>query len=123
MNILIVDDDERFCMAVRRFLVSRGHTIRVAVSAKAALDSLETEPVELVLCDVHLPGMSGLEFLRHCRVQFPDLPVTITTGDRDLDNAVTAFRGGALDYLKKPIDLRALLVCIESVARDGHVER
>ena len=113
MHILLVDDDEKIRSAIGNFLADRGHRLATASDGVEALERLEADRPDLVLCDIRMPGMNGLLLLQAARARFPHVPVILMTGDRDVDTAIAAFRSGAQDYLKKPIKLRELIACIE----------
>jgi len=115
MNILLVDDEEMILKVTADLLRVRGHHPRTARNGLEALMRMEEETPDLVLSDVRMPGMDGLAFLKASRAQFPETPVVLMTGDGDVDTAVAAFRGGAYDYLKKPVRVEDLLDCVKSI--------
>ena len=115
MNILIVDDDISALETVDRFLSARGHRIRSETNGVEAMRRLEEEIPDLVISDIQMPGMDGIDFLKAIRERFPDLPVILTTGYATVDTAILALRNRAYDFLKKPIQLEELQACIESV--------
>jgi two-component system nitrogen regulation response regulator GlnG len=80
---------------------------------------LDERACDLLICDVNLPGTDGLALLRAVRSSFASTAVILTTADRDMDRAVSAFRLGAFDYLKKPIRTEELLDCVARVAQAG----
>ena len=121
MHILLVDDAEKILSTLRDFLEGRGHRVHTAQSGSEALSLMGETTPDLVLCDIRLPGMDGITFLRTVRGRFPGVPIVVLTGDRELDTAVEAFRSGACDFLKKPIDPRELLSRIQGVV-DGSRE-
>ncbi len=107
-NILIVDDDESVCSAYERFLTGEGYTVRVTPTAEEGLDAARESKPDLLLLDIKLPGMDGLEALRTFRDRYEDLPVLLITAYGTLDTAVRAREQGAFEYLTKPIDLDEL---------------
>ncbi len=107
--ILIVDDDQGQRSLLESFLRGQGFSVAVAASAAEALCLLSETIPSLLISDVRMPGMSGLELLTEARAKLPHLPVLLVTAYADVRDAVGAIRGGAVDYLEKPIDLDELL--------------
>lgn len=103
-RILVVEDDRMVRRALVEWLGISGHTTSEAESASAALGLLDREKPDLVLSDVRMPGLSGLELLERLRVLDPDLPVVLITGHGDVPLAVAAMRLGAHDFITKPYD-------------------
>ena len=108
-RILIVDDDPGQRSLLDSFLKSQGFVTTVVASGEQALAALRTEPFAMMISDVRMPGISGLETLRQARKEFARLPVLLVTAFADIRDAVDAMRDGALNYLSKPIDLDELL--------------
>jgi DNA-binding NtrC family response regulator len=118
--ILIVDDDDAQRKLLADFLTAQHYDCHQASSAEEALAALPKTPLHLIIMDVRMPGISGLEALREIRKSFPVLPVLLITAYADVRDAVAAIKDGALDYLVKPIDLRELIVAVEdSIGRSG----
>ena len=115
MDILLVDDDEMALKTIGNALIDRRYPLRTASNGVDALHRMEDEIPDLVICDVQMPGIDGIEFLRTARERFPDMPIILMTGGRDMDTAIAAFRSGAYDVLKKPIQLQELLDCIKGI--------
>ena len=111
MNILLVDDDEDQRRTLKQSLSQRGHTVRAVSDGLQALLYLD-EGVDVLISDIQMPGVDGIELLRTLRGRFQDLPVILMTGHGTLDTAVAALRDRAYDYLRKPIQLDELLNCI-----------
>lgn len=114
-RILIVDDDAGQRSLLTTFLERNGHRPLVADSGEAALKLLAAAPVSMMISDVRMPGMTGLETLRHARQLHPQLPVLLVTAYADIREAVGAMRDGAVNYLSKPIDLDELLRTVEHI--------
>jgi DNA-binding NtrC family response regulator len=112
LRILIVDDDRAQRSLLETFLQSHGYVTQSAASGEAALQLLTEDRYAMMISDVRMPGMSGLETLRRVRQKNPDLPVLLVTAFADIRSAVSAMRDGAVNYLAKPIDLDELLVTI-----------
>src|SRR5213596_1254746 len=108
-RLLIVDDDAGARSLLNLFLGSQGFKIFLASTGEQDLETLRREEVHLMISDVRMPGISGLETLRQARRERPHLPVLLVTAFADIREAVGAMRDGALNYLSKPIDLDELL--------------
>jgi len=111
-RILIVDDDPGQRSLLDSFLRGQGFETVLADSGEKALELLPTGKFSMMISDVRMPGLSGLETLRKVRPQFPSLPVLLVTAYADIRDAVVAMRDGALNYLAKPIDLDELLATV-----------
>src|SRR5258708_11837063 len=111
-RILIVDDDPGQRSLLDSFLKSQGFETVLATSGERALAALRAEPLNMMISDVRMPGMSGLETLRRARQEHAVLPVLLVTAYADIREAVGAMRDGALNYLAKPIDLDELLATV-----------
>jgi DNA-binding NtrC family response regulator len=112
-SILIVDDDDGQRSLIETFLRGRGFATRTASSGEEALRALAGSPVAMMISDVRMPGMSGLETLRRARRLHATLPVLLVTAYADIREAVGAMRDGAVNYLAKPIDLDELLASVQ----------
>ena len=111
-GILVVDDDPGQRSLLRSFLQGQGLTVTVAASAREALDLLDASTPDMLISDVRMPGMTGLELLEQVAERYPGLPVLLVTAYADIRDAVGAMRSGAVDYLEKPIDLDELLAAV-----------
>ncbi len=109
-----MDDDPGQRSLLDSFLRGQGFETVVADSGERALELLPAGKFSMMISDVRMPGLSGLETLRRVRPQFPSLPVLLVTAYADIREAVVAMRDGALNYLAKPIDLDELLVAVRS---------
>jgi DNA-binding NtrC family response regulator len=108
-RILIVDDDPGQRSLLNSFLHSQGFETALADSGEHALEILRTGKFAMMISDVRMPGLSGLETLRRARQEHATLPVLLVTAFTDIRDAVAAMRDGAVNYLPKPIDLDELL--------------
>jgi two-component system NtrC family response regulator len=102
-TILIVDDDAAMREAMAESVRDLGHDARVAMSGREALEMLDNAPTNAVLLDLRMPGMDGLEVLRHIRARRQPPPVTVLTAHATATNTIEAMRLGAFDHLTKPI--------------------
>jgi DNA-binding NtrC family response regulator len=114
-RILIVDDDPGQRSLLDSFLKSQGFETVLATSGDRALEVLRSERLDMMISDVRMPGMSGLETLRLARQEHVLLPVLLVTAYADIREAVGAMRDGAVNYLPKPIDLDELLGIVQQV--------
>ena len=108
-RVLIVDDEEAVCWALRRAFERAGYLANVASSAEEGLESARREKPDVVILDVRLPGMDGLEALGQLRKITDDAPIIVITAHGNLSTAVRAMEGGAFDYVAKPFDLAQAL--------------
>jgi two-component system nitrogen regulation response regulator GlnG len=104
-EVWIVDDDQSIRWVLERALEKEGFAVRSFDSTAAVDDAMQSSVPGAVISDIRMPGGSGLELLERLRQRAPELPVIIMTAYSDLDSAVSAFQGGAFDYLPKPFDL------------------
>jgi DNA-binding NtrC family response regulator len=119
-TILVVDDEAAQRRLLGDFVQSLGYRVEEAASAEDALQAIRSRLPDLVLLDVRLPGMSGMEALGEIRKLAGDMPVLVITAYADLRQAVAAVKGGASDYLSKPIDLDELEAAIaDSIGASG----
>jgi two-component system NtrC family response regulator len=111
-RLLVVEDDDCLRRVTQAQLEKCGYETSVAADAPEALTVLEKQPIDLVLTDLNLPGMSGLELLNRIRIEYPDISVVIITAYGTIETAVAAIKAGAYDYITKPVhpdELRALV--------------
>jgi DNA-binding NtrC family response regulator len=107
-RILIVEDEPDIRRILQLFLTEKGFQVTVADQPARALEILEQGPVDLILSDVRMPGMSGLELLRYLKQRDPEIELVLMTAYSSVKDAVEAIRLGAADYVEKPIDFRRL---------------
>jgi DNA-binding NtrC family response regulator len=111
-RILIVDDDPGQRSLLNSFLRSQGFETVAVDSGKQALETLSSGKFDMMISDVRMPGLTGLETLRLARKEYATLPVLLVTAFTDVRDAVAAMRDGAVNYLAKPIDLDELLASV-----------
>jgi two-component system NtrC family response regulator len=114
-RILVVEDDDNLRRVTHAQLERCGYETSVAADAASALAFLEAQPVDLVLCDLNLPKMSGLELLSRIRSEYPDTSVVIITAFGTIETAVAAIKAGAYDYITKPVLPEALRALVNRV--------
>lgn len=103
-RLLVIDDEEEIRKLLSRFFTDRNYEVVAAASGEKGLEVIDTLPIDAVLLDISMPGMSGLEVLREIRSRKPELPVIMVTAESDRDVAASAVKDGAFDYLVKPPD-------------------
>ncbi len=111
-NILIVDDEKNYTMIIGEILQEEGYTSITASSGMEALDILNKEIIDLVLTDVKMPGMSGIQLLENIKELNPDIPVIIMTAYGSVEKAVDAMHKGAYTFILKPFENQALIAHI-----------
>src|SRR5919109_3459027 len=112
-GILVVDDARSTCKALEVLLSREGYTVLTATSGEAALASLETQEVDLLLCDVKMPKMDGLTLLGHVKSRAPGVAVVMMSGHHDITAAVEDMKAGAFDYLMKPLSKENVLRVVQ----------
>jgi len=104
-KICVVDDDNSIRWVLEKALGNAGLQVETFASADVALEAIASEEPAVIVTDIRMPGMDGLELLEQINSRYPDLPVIIMTAHSDLDSAVSAYKGGAFEYLPKPFDI------------------
>jgi len=122
-TILVVDDDDAIRETLAEHLEGEGYVIEVADSAERALNDMARLEPGLVITDVRMPGMSGIELATRVREAIPDTHVIVVTAHEDMETAVGAMKAGAFDMLVKPLDLGHLELVIERCFRDRALQR
>ena len=107
-RVLLVDDNDTLRRALRRTLIAEGHQVVEAANGREAIERTESEDFDLIVSDVCMPDMDGVELLRAIHERDADLPVVLITGDPELKTAMKAVEYGALEYLTKPVDIDKL---------------
>ena len=111
-RILIVDDEDMVCEDLKTFLTAKEHEVEVAYNGEEGLTKLKAFRPHLVLLDIRMPGVSGLEALPRMKTADPNVRIIMLTAVHDADVARMAVREGADDYITKPVDLDHLQTCI-----------
>lgn len=113
-NILIIDDEKSIRKTLTEILSYEGYKIEEAVDGEEGLKMFAEKPFDLVLCDIKMPKLDGIEFLERSRDINPDVPVIMISGHGNIDTAVEAVKKGAFDYISKPPDLNRLLITLRN---------
>jgi len=111
-TILVVDDEESICQSLRGILSDEGYEVRTAGSGEDALKAIEEDVPDLVLLDIWLPGMDGLEALKIIKAETPQVPVIMMSGHGTIETAVKATKLGAFDFIEKPISLEKVVLLV-----------
>ena len=113
-KVLIVDDEERFRSTMRKLLLAEGLEAFTCGSAIHALEELRKNSYDIVILDVQMPDMTGVEALPQIKLVDPGIEVIVLTGHASVDTAKSIIKNGAFDYLLKPYSMETLLEKIES---------
>jgi two-component system response regulator ChvI len=120
-NITLVDDDENIVASISLALESHGHTVKAYFDGASGLAALESDPPDLVILDVKMPRMDGMEVLRRLRAG-TEIPVIMLTSKDDEIDEILGFNLGADDYIHKPFSQRLLLERVKAVLRRAGIE-
>ncbi len=112
-RILVVDDDQSMCEVIEAYLQQRGLTVSWRVDAEDAFLTLKNETFDVVLSDLRMPGMDGIELCERIVANQPEVPVVVITAFGSMDTAVAAMRAGAYDFVTKPIEMDLLALAVE----------
>ena len=112
-RVLVVDDDQSLCETLAMVLERRGFSVQWTTAPAEVLDRLANEPVDVVLTDLHMAGIDGLDLCGRIVATRPDIPVVVITAFGNLDTAIAAIRAGAYDFITKPPETDALVVALD----------
>ncbi|HTY37143.1 MAG TPA: response regulator [Bacteroidota bacterium] len=121
-RILVVDDEESLRLSLKFKLKSAGFDVDTAIDGEEALEKLKTKPAEVVLLDINMPRMSGIEALTIIRQTYPQTEAIMLTGFADFSTAIECLKIGAKDYLVKPVDTTELITRLRSLVRSRSTE-
>ena len=111
--IWIVDDDKSIRWVLERTLQQAGFSTRVFVNGETVLAALREKTPTILMTDIRMPGMDGLQLLSEIQAHYPELPVIVMTAHADLDSAVKSYQGGAFEYMPKPFDLDEVVELVQ----------
>jgi DNA-binding NtrC family response regulator len=120
-RILVVDDDESLARVTQFQLQQAGYEVNAAAGGIQALAALQRAPQDLVITDLRMPGLSGLELLRKIRADFPGISVIIVTAFGTVETAVDAIKAGAYDYITKPVNADELILVVDRALAHQHL--
>jgi DNA-binding NtrC family response regulator len=123
IRVLLVDDEKLFCEMTAKSLTVKGFKVVTAGDAGQALESLDSQFFDVVLLDVRMPGMDGLELLGKLSAERPTQQVVMLTGNATISMAIEAMKLGAFDFLVKPTKMDDLMMTIQRAAEHGHIQR
>jgi len=110
--VLVVDDEAPIRELLSRWISGAGHQVREAVTAEAALGTMESDPADIVLCDVQMPGQDGVWLTGQLRTRFPETAIVLATGDRTIPPRIS-MQAGVVDYLAKPFTREGVLAAVQ----------
>jgi DNA-binding NtrC family response regulator len=122
-RILVVDDEPSIRKVLQAHLARDGHAVDVAEDGAVAIERLGADPFDLVISDLKMPVLGGLELLAHVRAHMPGLPLIVITAHGTVDSAVEALKLGAHDYITKPFDLAELRAAVDKALRVERANR
>ena len=122
-RVLLVDDDALLTSTLELGLSQRGFRVVTATRAEEALVQLDSEDVDAVLTDLHMPGLGGLEFAERVAQSHPQTPLVVLTAFGSFESAVAAIRAGAYDFLSKPAKLDAIVIALERAMQHRQLQR
>ncbi len=117
MRILVVEDNERVSSVLQKGLSSQSYQVTVAGDAESALKQIKLLDYDLLIIDIMLPRMSGIELSKRLKSTYPKIPIIMLTALGQIDEKIAGFDAGADDYMVKPFDLRELYVRIAAVLK------
>jgi two-component system nitrogen regulation response regulator GlnG len=117
LSVWVVDDDESIRWVLDKSLTRDGMKVKTFPGAAELLDALDDAVPDVLLSDIRMPGLNGLELMDRVRASRPELPVIIMTAHSDLDAAVAAYKGGAFEYLPKPFDVDSVAALVRRAAQ------
>ena len=118
LKVLVIDNEDVICNACRLVLTEKGHDVDISKTGKSGLIAVGHTTYDLVLLDIKLPDMDGMDILKTVKENLPTLHIIVMTGYATLSNAVQAMKLGANDYLSKPFTDDELVAAVEK-AREG----
>ncbi|MBF0521924.1 MAG: response regulator [Candidatus Omnitrophica bacterium] len=122
-SILVVDDDTAVLRPIKRFLEKEGYEVMTAENGKDGLAIIENNKIDVLVTDINLGDMSGIEVLQNAKKRYQDIEGIVATGEKDEALAIESLRAGALDYLNKPINLDELLISVRKAVDNINLNR
>jgi len=113
-KILVVDDERSIRNTLKDILEYEKYEVDLAEDGQKALEKVGSAEYDIILCDIKMPGLDGIEVLEHLSELTPDTPVVMISGHGNIDTAVESIKKGAFDYIEKPLDLNRLLITIRN---------
>jgi DNA-binding NtrC family response regulator len=119
-SILLIEDDPAIVVTLRRLLAEEGHQVAIETRGDAGLARAQTEKFDVIITDMKLPGLNGLNLVRELHLARPRLPIILITAYGTTETAIEATKSGAYDYLVKPFEIPELIELVEH-AEASHV--
>lgn len=121
-KILVVDDEEYMGWIIQKAFTKLDFEVNVALRGKEGLKIIENDSVDLVLLDLRMPDIDGMEVLKQIKILQPDLPVIIITAHGTIDTAIQSMKEGAFDYITKPFDIDELILLVQKAVEMGRLK-
>ena len=112
-SIIVVDDAPQICKALSDVLTTSGYTVRTAPSGERALQIMDSTDFDLIITDLKMSGMSGMDLIEEVKQRAPNTSIVILSGFGDMDDVIKAMRAGIADYLKKPFSIDEVLEVVK----------
>lgn len=122
LNLLLVDDEEDFLETLLKRMKKRRVNVTGVKSGEEALEWLDQDPADVVVLDVKMPGMDGIQALREIRTRYPLVEVIMLTGHANVEVAIQGMELGAFDYLMKPMDIDELLYKVQDAYKKKMIQ-
>lgn len=113
-KILVIDDERSIRSTLKDILEYEKYQVDLAEDGQQGIDLIRKNEYDIILCDIKMPGMDGIEVLQKVQILAPDVPVVMISGHGNIDTAVESIKKGAFDYIEKPLDLNRLLITIRN---------
>lgn len=123
IHLLLVDDEPDFKEVMQKHLSRMGIRLNVSDCCLAALDTLEAHAIDVVIMDMNMPGLDGIQCLRKVKERWPQIEVIILTGHASVKSGIEGMQSGAFDYCLKPIDVRELIEKVELAAQKALINQ
>jgi len=122
-KVLIIDDEDIVRISCQRILAPEGYEVMTTQSAAEGLGILSDGPVDVVLTDLKMPDIDGMQVLKRIKEDWPDIEVIMITGYQTINTAVEAIKLGAFDYIEKPFTPTAIVAAIEKAISHGREKK
>jgi len=122
MRILLVDDEQEFAQSMAMILETNGYIVQTADSAQSAIEYLKNDRFDLVVTDINMPGMDGIELMHLIRQMYPDQRIIVITGFPSYKSQEEAFKMGAIHYITKPFVIKRFLGLVSKSLDDVQEE-
>ena len=122
-KILVVDDEEFITRSLRQHFEREGHEVCTASTGEEGLEVFKSESPDIILLDLNMPGIGGIETLKSLKQMSSDVIVVIITAHGDIETAVSAIKLGAYDFVEKPFELDRISVVIRKAMETAHLKR